>query len=76
MAIRNRKNGPSGFFLRAGKPLTFYCSPMCMDDEMPLKRADLRKRAEKKAAELAAKGVELHPVTASGLTLAKSFLGK
>lgn len=47
-----------------------------MDDEMPLKRADLRKRAEKKAAELAAKGVELHPVTASGRTLAKSFWGK
>jgi len=29
-----------------------------MDDEMPLKRADLRKRAEKKAAELAAEGMD------------------
>ncbi|WP_423232365.1 hypothetical protein PVA48_05615 [Akkermansia sp. JRP_AM1] len=47
-----------------------------MDDEKPLKRADLRKRAEEKAAELAAEGMELHPVTASGRNLAKKFWGK
>ena len=40
---------------------------------MPLKREDLRKRAEEKAAELAAEGIELHPVTASGRNLAKKF---
>ena len=47
-----------------------------MDDEMPLKREDLRKRAEEKAAELAAEGMELRPVTVSGRTLAKRFWGK
>ena len=49
---------------------------MCENDGMPLKRADLRKRAEEKAAELAAEGLELHPVTASGRNLAKKFWGK
>ena len=49
---------------------------MCENDGMPLKRADLRKRAEEKAAELAAEGMELHPVTASGRNLAKKFWGK
>ena len=44
-----------------------------MDDEMPLKREDLRKRAEEKAAKLAAEGMELRPVTVSGRTLAKRF---
>ena len=47
-----------------------------MDDEMPLKREDLRKRAEEKAAKLAAEGMELRPVTVSGRTLAKRFWGK
>ena len=47
-----------------------------MDDEMPLKREDLRKRAKEKAAELAAEGMELRPVTVSGRTLAKRFWGK
>lgn len=47
-----------------------------MDDEMPLKRDDLRKRAEEKAAKLAAEGMELRPVTVSGRTLAKRFWGK
>ena len=47
-----------------------------MDDEMPLKREDLRERAEEKAAELAAEGMELRPVTVSGRTLAKRFWGK
>lgn len=47
-----------------------------MDDEMPLKREDLRKRAEEKAAKLAAEGMELCPVTVSGRTLAKRFWGK
>lgn len=47
-----------------------------MDDEMPLKRADLSKRAQAKAAELAAEGMELHPVAASGRNLAKKFWGK
>lgn len=49
---------------------------MCMDDEMPLKRADLRKRAEEKAAELAAEGMELQSVAAAGRHLAKKFWGK
>lgn len=49
---------------------------MCMDDEMPVKRADLRKRAEAKAAELAAEGMELHPVAAAGRSLAREFWGK
>ena len=53
-----------------------YYGSVCMDDEKPLKRADLRKRAEEKAAELAAEGMELHPVTASGRNLAKKFWGK
>lgn len=53
-----------------------YHGSVCMDDEKPLKRADLRKRAEEKAAELAAEGMELHPVTASGRNLAKKFWGK
>ena len=35
--------------------------PCVRDDEMPLKREDLRKRAEKKAAKLAAEGMELRP---------------
>ena len=39
-----------------------------MDDEMPLKREELRKRAEEKAAKLAAEGMELRPVTVSGRT--------
>ena len=56
--------------------LVCYCPSMCMDDNMPLKRADLRKRAEEKAVELAAEGMELHPVTASGRNLAKKFWGK
>lgn len=56
--------------------LKWYHAVVCMDDEMPLKRADLRKRAEEKAAELAAEGMELHPVTASGRSLAKKFWGK
>ena len=47
-----------------------------MEDEMPLKREDLRKRAEEKAAKLAAEGMELRPVTVSGRTLAKRFWGK
>ncbi len=49
---------------------------MCEDDDKPLKREDLRKRAEARAAELAAEGMELHPVTASGRNLAKKFWGK
>ena len=49
---------------------------MCENDEKPLKREDLRKRAEARAAELAAEGMELHPVTASGRNLAKKFWGK
>ncbi len=53
-----------------------YDQPVCMDDEMPMKRADLRKRAEKMAAELKAKGEELHPVTACSRNLAKNFWGK
>ena len=47
-----------------------------MDDEMPLKRVDLRKRAQARAAELAAEGVELHPVAVAGRNLAKRFWGK
>lgn len=47
-----------------------------MDDDIPLKRADLRKRAEARAAELAAEGVELHPVEAAGRSLAREFWGK
>lgn len=53
-----------------------YDHSVCMDDEKPLKRGDLRKRAEEKAAELAAEGAELHPVTASGRNLARKFWGK
>ena len=49
---------------------------MCENDGMPLKRADLRKRAEELEAELAAEGIELHPVTASGRNLPKKFWGK
>lgn len=47
-----------------------------MDDDVPLKRADLRKRAEAKAAELTAEGMELHPVAAAGRSLARKFWGK
>lgn len=53
-----------------------YHSFVSMDDEMPLKRADLRKRAEARAAELAAEGVTLHPVAAAGRSLSKKFWGK
>ncbi len=42
-----------------------YYDAVRMDDEMPLKREDLRKRAEEKAAKLAAEGMELRPVTVS-----------
>ncbi|WP_128154666.1 hypothetical protein [Akkermansia muciniphila] len=53
-----------------------YYDAVRMDDEMPLKREDLRKRAEEKAAKLAAEGMELRPVTVSGRTLAKRFWGR
>ena len=36
----------------------------------------MRERAEAKAAELAAEGVELHPVAASGRNLARNFWGR
>ena len=46
------------------------------DESGQWKRADLRERAEAKAAELAAEGVELHPVAASGRNLARNFWGR
>lgn len=70
-AGRKGKRRMAAFCLWQEGRICYYGS-VCMDDEKPLKRADLRKRAEEKAAELAAEGMELHPVTASGRNLAKS----
>lgn len=74
-AGRKRETAHGAFCLWQEGRICYHGS-VCMDDEKPLKRADLRKRAEEKAAELAAEGMELHPVTASGRNLAKKFWGK
>lgn len=70
------RNGAWLSFPCGGRGRICYYDAVRMDDEMPLKREDLRKRAEEKAAELAAEGMELRPITVSGRTLAKRFWGK
>lgn len=70
------RNGAWLSFPCGGRGRICYYDAVRMDDEMPLKREDLRERAEEKAAELAAEGMELRPVTVSGRTLAKRFWGK